>query len=514
MSIDRISLKNNLTKIIKSKCFYLCLVFAVIDIFAASHAVNVNGTPHFKLIVLCEFFIEALVLATYYYFRKKHFPPEKLFLVFAIPLGVLFLIFLPPGQSPDEINHFKRAYSISEGHLVAETFDDFGHAGSPLPVNIQDSLTTMPAPGTYTKVVEKLSEPAAEEHEYSSYNNIALYHWACFIPQATAALIGRLMGFSLEGIAYLIEIFDFIIFVILIYFAIKFAPKFKTFILFIALLPITLQEATSLAPDALAISLCIFLTSYVCHLAYIRKTQLKTREIILLYSMALLVGFCKIVYLPLVLLYLIIPAERFGSKKQKWIHALVLATLLLMLNLNWLSTSTGFLVEFNPGVNSAEQISYILHNPLCYVITLFSTLNTHGSFYLTSMLGMNLGSFSFNLPNLFFFISYSLLVVLMIQRDEYLKIKPIDRAIFAAAFLAIFILIFTSIYVQWTPAGASLVDGVQGRYFLPILLLIPIVICRTSSKPPRATLISSEVILCYSLFINISAIVCFFCQNF
>ena len=506
-------MKEKLQKILKSKIFYIYLICILLTTFSTYQIASANGIGKKPLIILAELIIETGIFATYIALKRKRVPLEKVFLVFAIPLGLVFLIFLPPGESPDEINHFKRAYAITEGHFVSEVYDDTGHAGSELPDNIQLSLVRMPEKGAYATVTQKLSEPVSIEKSYTNYNNTSLYHWACYLPQVVGIFLGRLFGASFEVMAYLAEIVDFIIWAILIYFAIKLIPKFKSIILFVSLLPITLQEATSLAPDALAIGLGIFLISFVCYLTYTKKSQLSVKEIILLYLLAIMIDYCKIVYLPFVLLYLIIPSERFGSKRAKWIHAAVLGVLLLILNLTWLSTSSQFLMEFNEGVNTSEQVAGILRNPIRYVAVLFSSLNQNGGFYLTSMLGINLGSFSFNLPTIFTYLSFAIFILLFAQRHDSLKIKPFERAIFAATFLIIFLLIFTSIYVQWSPVGLPYVDGVQGRYFLPILLLIPIAIVSSKPRSPQTEIVSADTIFCYGLTTNLIAIALFFCQN-
>ena len=54
-----------------------------------------------------------------------------------------------------------------------------------------------------------------------------------------------------------------------------------------------------------------------------------------------------------------------------------------------------------------------------------------------------------------------------------------DKLVNGIIFISTIILMFTSLYVQWTPLGASFIDGVQGRYFIP--LLIPIAILANNS---------------------------------
>ena len=41
-------------------------------------------------------------------------------------------------------------------------------------------------------------------------------------------------------------------------------------------------------------------------------------------------------------------------------------------------------------------------------------------------------------------------------------------------------------YIQWTKVGENIIDGVQGRYFLPLALLIPLAFSSVK-KPQKST---------------------------
>ena len=444
--------------------------------------------------------------------RLAMWPLERWFLLIGGVLGLLFILILPVGQAPDDIMHFQRAYGITEGALVPSLIGENGEIGSAVPADVEEVLEKMPENGHYAELLSELGEGVAEKTD-GAYNNAALYNFVCYIPQALAIMIGKLFSLSTAWLAYLARVFNFILWMVLVYFAIKMIPRFKKIVLFIALLPITLQEATSLAPDALTIGLGIYMISSVLHLAYDKKKLLKTGEIILLYVMAMVMGFCKIVYLPLMLLYLIIPDDRFGSKRKKMIHLGIIWCVTAMLNLGWLMISSGFLMEFNPRVNSKDQVLWVLAHPFDYVITIVRTVAVNMELWMSNMLGMNLGAFAFNLPNVMFLMSFAIFVVLFMQRDETLVLRRFDRLICVGVFAAIVLLIFTSLYVQWTEVGASIIDGIQGRYFLPILLLVPVIFCRGKNIRPHATLVSSKIIMCYSIIVNIVALITIFMQN-
>lgn len=502
-------------RIFRQSSFYFCAFFVVLNLLFTKQILDSNGVSESMWwVILVELVVEIAVIFGLCKMRLYGVPIEKQFLLMGLVLGILFILVLPPGQSPDEINHFRRAYGIARGELVVtEKIDEVGNVGGEMPKEVMVFAVGLPQKGAYEQIGSMLGQVPSGDESEQVYTSAALYNFVCYLPQTLAAMIGRFMNMSIVGIAYLMEIFNFVAWGLLMYFAIKLIPRFKSAVLFIALLPITLQEATSLSPDALTIGLSVFLISYVMYLAYGKKGVMKKSALTILYVIAGLIGFCKIVYLPLVLLYIIIPAKRFGNSKKKWLHLGIMAGMVLILNLSWLMISSGILIEFQPGVNSKEQLMVILTNPFRYIMTMFRTVGDNGYFWLVNALGFSLGSFSFHLPDILFFISFAICVLLFAQRDETLKLKKFDRAVFISVFTIVVILIFTSLYIQWTTVGAEVIAGVQGRYFLPILILIPVMVVKTSTSKKRPVMISEKTVLHYSLFINVVALITIFAQN-
>lgn len=506
--------KKWIEKIAKYKELFLCLGVMIVLIAMTWQIWSDNEVGNIWLVVG----IEVLAMSGLFWelnLMKNHgVAIEKQFLLIGIVFGVLFILVLPPGQSPDDINHYRRAYGITEGSLIAdEKVDGTDAIGSELPIEIE-SFESMPSDGSYERLGSALVRGDSGEKREQAYTNTALYNFMCYLPQVLAALVGKALHMSTMGIAYLMEVFNFTVWVLLVYFAIKLIPKFKSVILFIALLPITLQEATSMAPDALTIGLGFFLVAFVMYLAYgYKKGRMKNDELVVLYVLAIMIGFCKIVYYPLVLLYLVIPEERFGGKRQKWIHLSIIFGVTLVLNMAWLAFSSGLLMEFNPGVDSRGQLIGIVKNPIKYLCVMLRTINASGQLWLSNMLGILIGSFSINLPGGLFFISFAFLIILIMQRDESIELKRFDRIVFICVFMAIVLLIFTSLYLQWTAVGSPIIDGIQGRYFLPILIMVPVMICRSNDTGKHTTLISDKGILYYSVFVDALAIVTILAQN-
>ena len=92
-----------------------------------------------------------------------------------------------------------------------------------------------------------------------------------------------------------------------LYFAIKLMPFGKKLLLIPAMIPIAIEGFTSLSPDAMTISVAFFYIAYILHLAFGTKEQLGIKEKVILLISSIVIALCKIVYIPLVGLILIIP---------------------------------------------------------------------------------------------------------------------------------------------------------------------------------------------------------------
>lgn len=494
--------------------FWFCVIFAIYNIFVTWRILESINRTEMIFLVIAEIVIEILVLYTLYRMNKKPggIKVENQFLFLAVILGIMFILILPPGQSPDDEVHFGRAYAISQGEFIPEMDNGRNDVFVELPEEIS-ILEKTPSENSYQRIYNGLWAKTGEVHQ-QKYTAAALYNFVCYIPQSIAIWVGRTLNLPIIIIEYLTECFNYFVWVLLVYFAIKFAPKFKKIFLFIALLPITLQEATSMSPDALTIGLSLFMVAYVLNLAYSNVNRKNSRkELVILYIVSIIMSLCKIVYLPLVLLLLVIPIRKFGSKKRKWLHLIMIYLLVLGINIGWLMVSTKYLVEINTGVDSGLQLKGIFASPINYVKIMLSTIDANAIFWMKGLLGTTLGAFVFNLPDTLMFVTFGIMVILFVQKDEFLRIKNFDRAVFSTVFLVISSLILTSLYLQWTPVGAEIISGIQGRYFLPILILLPIVFCASSKAKTHKTLIGKDLVLYYSVFMNAIALVTVFTQN-
>lgn len=81
----------------------------------------------------------------------------------------------------------------------------------------------------------------------------------------------------------------------------------------------------------------------------------------------------------------------------------------------------------------------------------------------------------------FYYIAETCLTVCFLTMFYSVVRKPQKKNIIYAA--CVLFLLFASgtgiilaLYVNWTPVAATHIDGVQGRYFLPLMLFLPIIV--------------------------------------
>ena len=120
--------------------------------------------------------------------------------------------------------------------------------------------------------------------------------------------------------------------------------------------------------------------------------------------------------------------------------------------------------------NAAAQKICAMEHPLAFFMAMINSLVEYKLWYMTNFIGSWGFLWNVNLSLLFY--ELYLIILIFFALTSGLKVKIFERGvlIFAAA-VAAFAFFFVH-YLKWTPVGADYVKGVQGRYFIPIALMI------------------------------------------
>ena len=428
--------------------------------------------------------------------QRKTERTERQFLVFWIGFSLLFAFSNTLFNVPDEIAHFYRAFEIAQGHVSSILDESAFIVGRELPIGGDLNVLRESWPSFMGNLgVRESSEPV-----FRSFFNTALYAPVSYLPQAAGIAAARLVTDRLALIAYSGRFFNWLLITVLLWGSVRILPRGKRFTVLFLLMPMNLQEAFSLAPDGMTTALAVFMAALVMALrekwrmaggemesgeisvgkresggekaytqkGYSKKGLGKKGILAVLYGLAIVISLHKIVYLPLCLMYLLVPDEVFGGKKKKVLHGFFMAILVSAVSLLWLSHCGGFMVK--QGTDGALQLQYILSHPFQYLLTVLRSLTWLSGDWLEGMAGRHLAWLNVAVPELLIMAMLGRIFLELASDGTRGQSAPLERGILIFMVSSIVILICPSLYMQWTPLYSLNVEGIQGRYFLPLLL--------------------------------------------
>ena len=399
---------------------------------------------------------------------------EKNFLVIWTLLSLVYVFSGTVLKTPDETGHFYRSFEISCGYAVSEVQEGTAQGGRELPLDVDVTLLEK----SWRSFSENKDMSLTENKPFIVFTNLSLYCPVSYLPQAVGIFTARLFTKNVAAIAYAGRLANWLTITLMLFIAVKTMPVKKELLLLIALLPMNVYLAFSLSPDGLVVALSLLMFAYVMYLRFEQAEPLSVRQYILLYIMALVICLLKIVYLPICMVYFLIPAERFGSMKSKIIHAVIMASAAVACNLVWLMICKKFLTI--PGTDANEQLRYMMSDPLNYVTVMVRTAIHYGVRWALMMIGGYLGTIDIETSKLLAFAYLFMLVIAFIDIPAIIakrrrggtseKAVWSENIVFGVIVFAILMLINASLYMQWTPPHSPLIKGIQGRYFIALLL--------------------------------------------
>ena len=441
------------------------LVFSTISVVFVAR----SGFPSKKLIVV-SLLISVLLTVILVYAQFRKLALEKIFLILAIPLGMLYFFLIPVGRVPDEMNHFYRAYEISNGNFVS-THDEEHGSGNDYSVKV--GSVVFEEDRSYDDVVRALDikEADTDDEKFVTYPNTSIYAPTCYFPQSLGMMIGNIFHTPILMKAYIGRLFNFATWVILVFFGIKKSPILKKVMLFVSLLPITLQQAASLSPDAINYGVAILLIGLVLYYAYSFKGKIRIKDWVVISVLCVVLSMCKYIYAPICLLLFLIPVEKFGDKKKKLKYIGFLALGIIALIGIWYLITRNLFVD-KPGVDAVEQMKYILTNPFRIIAAIINTFFSTGQLIVGGLFGGYLEWFTIQAP---FLTVIATIVAFCVLVYNYRRssIPTNLKRLSVFIILSIVGISFIIEYLKWTPVGLGYVDGIQGRYYLPILFMVP-----------------------------------------
>ena len=408
--------------------------------------------------------------------KLKDVKPQFAFLIIGLVYGLCFLIITPPFQVPDEPAHFYKAFYLSEGHVIPEKTDIANGFYLPQSVvsltNSFHDLNSNPGNNKQKKglINTFLAVHLKNDNKVAvNISNIAVYPPAPYLAPSAVVNVGKLFDLSPLFLMYICRLINLLIWVLLIYLAIKITPIHKWVFLLLSLMPMTLYQAASISADSLTIALSFLIIAMFLKFSFDEnKKIINLKDNIIIFALILILALSKSGYFVLLLLFLMIPESKFKSKKTKnLIFISIFLILMVILGLWGILFNNLYSASMNPNVVPSNQLSFILSHPLQFIHVLGNTILMNYKVYMVSFVG-TFGWFTVPLSNWMVYPYLIVLVIISIMDKINIKINLKQKFISLIPLIIICISLFIFEYITWTPVGQNFVGGIQGRYFIPV----------------------------------------------
>ncbi len=244
-------------------------------------------------------------------------PVQRLFCLCGALLGLGFALVLPPLCGPDEYAHGASAYALASklsgqpayneaGELYMRACDasymtdETGPSGAFV---YADWLRQLGQGGNSPQLTEAVSVRSAGSAAY------------LYLPSALGMLLGRTLGLSFYGVWLLGRLGSLAAYLALGTWALRRMPFGKNLLFTALVLPSTLGLAAGLSADTLTIGCSFALTALCLDCAFGRR-QVRGGDLCGLVLLSALLGPGKAVYILLVGLVFLIPAECYSSPRR------------------------------------------------------------------------------------------------------------------------------------------------------------------------------------------------------
>ena len=413
--------------------------------------------------------------------------------IIAFALLAISSMRVQPGLSaPDEPTHYISAYYWSNVLMLQEPDDEKGKVYIREEDAVLEDLNEERAEveaglseGTeiFGQVLEEKTLKLVHEWDYddkvgttTSILQRMETNPLVYLPAALGISAARTVNAKPLTLLTMGKLFNLIAFMIMVFWAVKRTPIAKNIMMAVTLLPMTVTLASSMSYDAMLIGLSFMFIAEVLYLAY-AKDKIGWKDIILPAVILAVMSPCKMVYGIEVLLLLLIPKEKYESKTinfAMWAICIVAVIgSVLAVNLSIISSyasASGNELEW--AGEEGYTIAYCLRHPVEVIRMVYDSVIWQGGYWHQTMIGSYLGNCDPEADVPYFVVMILAAILLMMPlakpNDENV-ISVRDKIVIAGTGVLLAGMLMGSMLIGWTPFSSSVILGVQGRYFIPIL---------------------------------------------
>ena len=402
--------------------------------------------------------------------------------------GSISVFIQPIFNIPDEPTHYTRAELISRGEFFvdpAETSHTTIQAVFDLQKDMEKTYVDSQIQG------EKINQSAASIEHVAGANLPIIY-----IPQTIGILIAKLLNLDLIWSLWLARLFNLICYALLIMVSLKLAGSLQAVLFFVAALPMSIQQAASCSPDAIINGSVFLLIGYF--ICLYKKNKINLKDVIIFFVLSLLVLTSKVTNIFFCGLFLLLPLEKHKKARNAVLIKMVFLLIVILCGgVYYIYTSQFPVPDVHKvylesiGADSGEQIKYILTNTVQWISD-FGTSLVENCFSYTAMLN-EFGWLKY---------SYSILTVIMLfmfgklcAQEKDMNISLVGKVLILLMVVGNYSFSCLALYISWTPVGSAEINGIQGRYFIPLIAALALLLTSNKNKTQNIILQKNDMIV-------------------
>ncbi|MBP3636484.1 MAG: DUF2142 domain-containing protein [Clostridia bacterium] len=403
------------------------------------------------------------------------------YLIIALAVGIFMCIALPAntGVSYDDGIHANRIFQLSRGKHTALTPAENALAGCEWSEVYEESHHHTWDTWIDEQRYDAIAQTAAQDQTLESEEVLQwMFSDAGYVTQAVGAVVARALRLPFLWQVRVIRLFNMLTYVALTYLAIRVLKRFKLTMACVALMPTALFLASNFSYDPTTNGLCFLGIALVVDAILDRRTLLTRKRAAAILLCILLGAMTKVVYMPLLLLVLMLPRSKFESQAAKWWFKTLAVVLCIVavgvMVLGVTNGSVGLQDDRAGGADSAGQIAYLLAHPLTYLGTFFKVIFRDFELYFVHACRFAMGYVSAVSGTVSLVCLGLTLFTAFTDNDTSLGQKmnwKLRLGMLIVGGLAVG-MVFTTMYVAGAPVGATEYWGVQGRYMIPMIPLM------------------------------------------
>lgn len=437
------------------------------DIDCKINQIFINNRLEFNILRVLFVFSTLFLIAFLCYYKKAIETRIEIGVFVSVFICGMLIAVLSPVYAPfgwDDEYHYECSYSIFEGKHVEWSYGAKDFINRQIP---------------YVNTIEERSNVAKlETNDIISIeeNKVVGYQYWGYSFSGLLLIICRQLNISFAIAFVLGRLGNTLLFAFLSYYSVKIIPIGKRFMALLCLLPTVLFQSGMITRDVTVIGFSFLGISIFIDELINKEKRLSIQNAAIFIISISFACFTKAIYAPLLLLFLLLPKEKFDNSKKMYYFKAGILSLTVLLIYTFLIPAVSGAMQGDPRggeTDVTKQLLFVISNPLMYAkILLKSIWDTLGSFSFGIPATLNYAHLGLIKEPFGFIVIILACFVLLTDRNTInVNITNIQRIFVGVIVFAIVCFWWTALYLSFTPVGSTLINGVQGRYFIPLLPL-------------------------------------------